>query len=183
MRQSESRSLDHSPTSHHRRSPGFTIVELLVVIVVIAILATISIVAYNGIQNRARTASVASALSQAADDAHPSAKLFAGEALQFIIAELAAIAGKPIVVGKGGLAPWQIRRCTEALMAADVDLTLAQLASSVGLSPLFKICWVAATVRRGNGSAGHSRVVSVPRSDHAGGKRSASTNGSPIHST
>lgn len=36
------------------RQTGFTIVELLIVIVVIAILATISIVAYNGIQGRAR---------------------------------------------------------------------------------------------------------------------------------
>jgi prepilin-type N-terminal cleavage/methylation domain-containing protein len=34
---------------------GFTIVELLIVIVVIGILATITIVAYNGVQNRART--------------------------------------------------------------------------------------------------------------------------------
>lgn len=38
-----------------RNSKGFTIVELLIVIVVIAILATITIVAYNGIQNRAHT--------------------------------------------------------------------------------------------------------------------------------
>jgi len=35
---------------------GFTIVELLIVIVVIAILAAISVVAYNGIQARARDA-------------------------------------------------------------------------------------------------------------------------------
>ena len=34
---------------------GFTIVELLIVIVVIAVLAAITIVAYNGIQNRAKT--------------------------------------------------------------------------------------------------------------------------------
>lgn len=41
---------------------GFTIVELLIVIVVIAILATISVVAYNGIQNRAYDSSVQSDL-------------------------------------------------------------------------------------------------------------------------
>ena len=39
-----------------RHNHGFTIVELLIVIVVIAILAAITIVAYNGIQNRARDA-------------------------------------------------------------------------------------------------------------------------------
>ena len=33
---------------------GFTIVELLIVIVVIAILATVTVVAYNGMQNRAK---------------------------------------------------------------------------------------------------------------------------------
>jgi len=44
---------------------GFTIVELLIVIVVIAILATISIVAYNGIQQRARASEASTALTQA----------------------------------------------------------------------------------------------------------------------
>lgn len=44
---------------------GFTIVELLIVIVIIGILAAITIVAYNGIQERARASSVSSALNQA----------------------------------------------------------------------------------------------------------------------
>ena len=39
-----------------RKPTGFTIVELLIVIVVIAILAAITIVAYNGIQQRSRDA-------------------------------------------------------------------------------------------------------------------------------
>jgi prepilin-type N-terminal cleavage/methylation domain-containing protein len=37
----------------NKTTTGFTIIELLIVIVVVAILATISVVAYNGIQNRA----------------------------------------------------------------------------------------------------------------------------------
>ncbi len=45
---------------------GFTIVELLIVIVVIAVLAAITIVAYNGIQNRAKAGAAQSAASQAA---------------------------------------------------------------------------------------------------------------------
>lgn len=43
---------------------GFTIVELLIVIVVIAILAAISIVAYTGIQDRARDTTVNQAAGQ-----------------------------------------------------------------------------------------------------------------------
>lgn len=44
---------------------GFTIVELLIVIVVIGILATIVIIAYNGIQNRANDVAIQSDLSNA----------------------------------------------------------------------------------------------------------------------
>lgn len=59
---------------------GFTIVELLVVIVVIAILAAITIVAYNGIQQRANNTSIIAAANNSlsvidayitANDAYP----------------------------------------------------------------------------------------------------------------
>ncbi|QHN42385.1 prepilin-type N-terminal cleavage/methylation domain-containing protein [Candidatus Mycosynbacter amalyticus] len=43
---------------------GFTIVELLIVVVVMGILASITIVAYNGIQDRAKKASISFALVQ-----------------------------------------------------------------------------------------------------------------------
>lgn len=45
---------------------GFTIVELLIVIVVIAILASISVVAYNGIQNRANDVAIQADLNNIA---------------------------------------------------------------------------------------------------------------------
>lgn len=51
------------------RQTGFTIVELLIVIVVIAILAAISIVAYNGIQQRGKTSAAHSAATSTAKKA------------------------------------------------------------------------------------------------------------------
>ena len=47
-------------------SRGFTIVELLIVIVVIAILAAITIVSFNGVQNKAKVASMKADLSNTA---------------------------------------------------------------------------------------------------------------------
>lgn len=48
-----------------QKQAGFTIIELLIVIVVIAILAAISLVAYNGIQERAKTSALQSDITQA----------------------------------------------------------------------------------------------------------------------
>lgn len=48
------------------REAGFTIVELLIVIVIIGILAAITIVAYNGIQQRAKAASISTTLTNTA---------------------------------------------------------------------------------------------------------------------
>lgn len=49
---------------------GFTIVELLIVVVVIAILAAITVVSYNGIQNKAKTAAVQADLNSAVKKLH-----------------------------------------------------------------------------------------------------------------
>lgn len=55
-------SSQNSPSS---RTNGFTLVELLIVIVVIAVLAAITIIAFNGIRDRATTASLRSDLNAA----------------------------------------------------------------------------------------------------------------------
>ena len=60
---------------HTKADKGFTIVELLVVIVVIGILAAITIVAYNGVQNRAR----ATANLSAAQEVQNKAEIFAAD--------------------------------------------------------------------------------------------------------
>lgn len=49
--------------SNGSRNKGFTIVELLIVVVIVAILADITVVAYNGIRDRAYNSSVSTSLS------------------------------------------------------------------------------------------------------------------------
>lgn len=49
-----------------RHKQAFTVVELLIVIVVIGILATLTIIAYSGVQNQAKTAAIKSDISSVA---------------------------------------------------------------------------------------------------------------------
>lgn len=55
------------PDLNQTQPSGFTLVELLIVIAVIGVLAVITIVAYNGVQQRANVDSLNSDLSNAAD--------------------------------------------------------------------------------------------------------------------
>jgi prepilin-type N-terminal cleavage/methylation domain-containing protein len=80
-----------------KKQTGFTIVELLIVIVVIGILAAITIVAYNGIQDRARTAQI-NADMQSLDKATRAARLLSNGALRYVTLSAAtgsACWGKP----------------------------------------------------------------------------------------
>ena len=53
-----------------KKQTGFTIVELLIVIVIIGILAAITVVAYNGIQQRAKNQQASSDLANLAKAIH-----------------------------------------------------------------------------------------------------------------
>ncbi|OYX42947.1 hypothetical protein B7Y94_02680 [Candidatus Saccharibacteria bacterium 32-49-12] len=52
--------------SSRQNSRGFTLVELLIAIVVIAILATISVIAFNGMQDKAKLSSLMAAATNTA---------------------------------------------------------------------------------------------------------------------
>lgn len=56
-------------TTTQIKNRGFTLVELLIVIVIIAILTVVSLVAYNGLQDQARTSTAKSAADSVAKKA------------------------------------------------------------------------------------------------------------------
>ena len=56
-------------TTKNIKNQGFTLVELLIVIVIIAILTVVSLVAYNGLQNQAKTSTAKSAADAVAKKA------------------------------------------------------------------------------------------------------------------
>ena len=80
---------------------GFTIVELLIVIVVIAILAAISIVAYTGVQARARDSKRSSDLTQIKK------ALLAYDAIHGGVVR-PGVSGYTKPVGEPGMAGWDV---------------------------------------------------------------------------
>ncbi len=87
---------------------GFTIVELLIVIVVIAILAAIVIVAYNGIQNRAKTTRAqtnANAVQKIAESYNADNNVYPSTIAQFT-AGLTAHLPATLTVVSGNASPW-----------------------------------------------------------------------------
>jgi prepilin-type N-terminal cleavage/methylation domain-containing protein len=92
---------------------GFTLVELLIVIVVIAILAAISIVAYNGIQQRSRD----------------SAALQTASSLAKKIEAFNASKGNYPVFNTAGTITSQLGTVTESTLSGDV--TIQPVAASI----------------------------------------------------
>ncbi len=81
-------------TTKNIKNQGFTLVELLIVIVIIAILTVVSLVAYNGLQNQAKT----SAAKSAADAVAKKAELY-NTAKSKYPANLGVLTSKTVTVG------------------------------------------------------------------------------------
>lgn len=70
------------------------------------------------------------------DSGEDAATLFVDQAMMTVVCRLMQLAGRARSLPRGGLAPWQLRRCIEYMQEhlAD-DIHLADLASIAGLSP------------------------------------------------
>lgn len=102
------------------KQKGFTIVELLIVIVVIAILAAITIVAFNGIQQRAKNSAIQADLSNAAklmslakidstNESYPTSLPSSTKASQGVVLQLATTGSdNSFCVNAYGLSPYSV---------------------------------------------------------------------------
>lgn len=113
---------------NHKRH-GFTIVELLIVIVVIAVLATISMVAFNGVQERARLS------------AHKSNLTSIVKAIELYYADNNSYPGS----ASGSCSTWTSSLSSGALYTALVPTYIARLPSVPSLSDgsYYAYCWSA----------------------------------------
>lgn len=119
---------------------GFTLVELLIVIVIIAILAAITIVAYNGIQNRA----------------HVSAQKSAAETLAKKIEAYNALNSSYPTFNTAGTITTQLNAIADtSLTGSGITIAYAAPAAGMGDSTLqVKLCGSSAPAS-GSASAGY----------------------------
>jgi AraC family transcriptional regulator len=77
------------------------------------------------------------AMFDVGDPTSPAASLFLESTLLSLTAMLVMEAGKPVpkLVGRGGLADWQVKRASDLLSGGYGNFDLTTLANSVGLSP------------------------------------------------
>lgn len=140
-------------TLNNTKSKGFTIVELLIVIVVIAILAAITIVAYNGIQTRARGSAAlntASTVQKKAEIAVGTSGSYPSSIAAFASADTAAsLTGSGIVfTGTAPASTWETnqvsyRICTTA--ASGSSLPIAEVGVWNTQTPGAKYIYLGAT--------------------------------------
>jgi AraC family transcriptional regulator len=91
---------------------------------------------YEGWFDSPLISSIIDRLWASAEKGDAVSRLYADGAAMVLVAELLRMADTPPVGHRGGLAPWQVRRATEKIVAsAGIDVPLAVLAAEVGLSP------------------------------------------------
>jgi len=117
----------------NKRASGFTIVELLIVIVVIAILAAITIVAYNGIQQRANNTSRLAEV-QAWGKLFSVYKATNGDWPSAMAAGQTYCLGSGFPVGYGGVARcWNYNSSTQSPAESDSQALMNQLKTAGSL--------------------------------------------------